>query len=165
MRDWNSRAFCQVIWLEAHSRNPAMFRPAEDAPDLRRLSDLSVAGVLTLLVPLLVFVIGHGSFAAERERGTLRQVVSTGASVARLFAGKFAVVAGIGVAASLVAILVSVVVALLAPGGISAGDTLLRGGCLALGYVCYGLACAAVALLVSARTRGATSGSRACCGT
>src|SRR5687768_9962932 len=41
----------QVIWLEAHRRGPAMFRSAEDAPELRRLSDLSVAGILALLLP------------------------------------------------------------------------------------------------------------------
>ncbi len=147
----------QVIWLEAHTRNPAMFRPAEDAPELRRLWDLSVAGVLTLLVPLLAFAIGFGCFAAERERGTLRQVISTGVRLDRLFAGKIAVVAGVAIAVSLVAVLVSVVVALCAPGGMSTGNILVRGAGLALGYGCYGLACAAVALLVSALSRSATS--------
>jgi ABC-2 type transport system permease protein len=142
----------QVIWLEAHTQNPAMFRPVEDAPELRRLSDLSVAGVLTLLVPLLVFVVGCGSFAAERERGTLRQVMSAGTGIGRLFAGKLAVVAGLGIAAPLVAIAVSVALALAAPGA-SVGDALVRGAGLALGYGCYGLACAAIAMLVSARAR------------
>lgn len=147
----------QVIWLEAHTRNPAMLRPAEDAPELRRLSDLSIAGVLTLLVPLLAVVIGYGSFAGERERGTLRQVMSTGAAIDHLFVGKIAVVAGIGIGASLVAILVSVVLALSAPGGVAAGDIVIRGAGLALGYGCHGLACAAVVLFVSARARSSTS--------
>ena len=60
----------QVIWLEAHRQDPAMFRPAEDSPELRRLADLSVAGVLTHLLPLLIFVMGYGhsprSASAER---------------------------------------------------------------------------------------------------
>jgi ABC-2 type transport system permease protein len=146
----------QVIWLEAHTRNPAMFRPAEDAPELRRLSDLSVAGVLTLVVPLLVFVIGCGSFAAERERGTLPQLMSTGAGLDRLFAGKLAVVAGVGVAVPLVAIAVSVALASSAHGA-AAGDVLVRGAGLVVGYGCYGIACAAIAVLVSASVRSTRS--------
>lgn len=141
----------QVIWLEAHTQSPAMFRPVEDAPELRRLADLSVAGVLTLLVPLLVFVLGCGAFAAERERGTLRQVMSTGTSIGRLFTGKLAVVAGVGVAVPVVAIAIAVAMAVSA--GAAAGDALVRGASLALGYGCYGIACAAIAVLVSARAR------------
>jgi ABC-2 type transport system permease protein len=147
----------QVIWLEAHVRNPAMFRPAEDAPELRRLADLSVAGVLTLLVPLLVFVIGYGAFAGERERGTLRQVMSSGAGIGRLFAGKIAVVAGIGIAVSLIAIAATLVLVLSVPGDVAAGNTIIRSACLVLGYAHYSLAWAAVALFVSARARGARS--------
>lgn len=147
----------QVIWLEAHTRNPAMFRPAEDAPELRRLSDLSVAGVLTLLVPLLVFVIGHGSFAGERETGTLRQLMSTGVPMTALFTGKLVVAAGVGVATSLVAIALSVAAALSTAGDEPAGEILVRGAMLAAGYGCYATACAAVALLVSARARTARS--------
>ena len=78
----------QAIWLEAHRQDPAMFRPAEDSPELRRLADLSVAGVLRLLVPLLVCLVAYGAFAAERERGTLRHIVSMGARLDSLFAGK-----------------------------------------------------------------------------
>lgn len=147
----------QVIWLEAHVRNPAMFRPAEDAPELRRLADLSVAGVLTLLLPLLIFVIGYGAFAAERERGTLRQVMSSGPGIGSLFAGKAVVIAGIGIAAALVAVAAALVLTLLIPGDVSAGNTIIRSACLVLGYGHYGLAWTAVALFVSARARDATS--------
>ncbi len=92
----------QVIWLEAHRQDPAMFRPAEDAPELGRLADLSVAGVLTNLLPLLVFVMGYGAFAGERERGTLRQVMTAGAGQDAVFAGKLVAVAGVGVAVAFV---------------------------------------------------------------
>jgi ABC-2 type transport system permease protein len=139
----------QVIWLEAHTRNPAMFRPAEDAPELRRLWDLSVAGVLTLLVPLLVFAVGHGCFAGERERGTLRQVVSAGAAIDDLFAGKVVVAAGVGIAVAFAALSASIAAALAAGAEMSFGNILARGALLALGYGVYAVACGAVALLVS----------------
>ncbi|NJO34889.1 MAG: hypothetical protein HC869_19010 [Rhodospirillales bacterium] len=54
-----------MIWLEAHRQDPAMFRPAEDAPELARLADLSVAGVLIALLPLLMFVMGYSASPAN----------------------------------------------------------------------------------------------------
>ena len=147
----------QVIWLEAHVRNPAMFRPAQDAPELRRLAELSVAGVLTLLLPLLVFVAGYGVFAAERERGTLRQVMGMGAGIDRLFAGKTLLLAGIGIGMCAVAITVAAMLALMAPGEVPATDILVRSGLLMLGYVHYSLAWAAVTVYVSACARSAGS--------
>ncbi len=147
----------QVIWLEAHRQDPAMFRPAEDSPELRRLADLSVAGVLTMLLPLLIFLTGYGAFAAERERGTLRQIMSVGPGLRSLFAGKITTLAGVGIGVAFVACCVSIVLALTAPDSVSAGDTMLRGVGLILGYGFYCLAFAAVALSVSARTGSATS--------
>jgi ABC-2 type transport system permease protein len=146
-----------VIWLEAHRQDPAMFRPAEDAPELRRLADLSVAGVLTMLLPLLMFLMGAGAFAAERERGTLRQILSTGPAINAIFAGKLAIVAGMGAGIACLALAVSIGVAVLAPSGSSAWDILARGAGLMVGYSLYSLACAGVALVVSARARSTTS--------
>jgi ABC-2 type transport system permease protein len=147
----------QVIWLEAHRRDPAMFRPAEDSPDLRRLADLSAAGVLTLLLPLLVFVSGHGSFAGERERGTLRQVLSIGPNVGTLFFGKIAATATISLIVSSIVIGVSLLVALMVPGNHSTLDTILRGCGLLCGYALYGIALAALAVFVSAQARTVAS--------
>ncbi len=147
----------QAIWLEAHAQDPAMFRPAEDAPDLRRLADLSVAGVLSLLLPLLVFLTGYGAFAGERERGTLRLAVSSGSALKNLFTGKLTAVVMIGVGVAIVAIAVSAIMAMLAPVGVSVGEILLRSLGLLLGYTLYGIAFTALALFVSARTKRATS--------
>jgi ABC-2 type transport system permease protein len=147
----------QVIWLEAHRRDPAMFRPAEDSPALRRLAEPSAASALALLVPLLAFLLGGGAFAGERERGTLRLVLSVGPRVDSVFAGKLAAVAGAGAIVSAVVICASTGVALTAPGGVSAGETLVRAGALVASYGAYALASAAVALFVSARSRDAAS--------
>ncbi|MGH8189761.1 MAG: ABC transporter permease subunit, partial [Steroidobacteraceae bacterium] len=145
----------QVVWLEAHRRNPAMFRAAEDSPELRRLADLSVAGILQLLLPLLIFLMGYATFAGERERGTLRQVLSAGPGIRSLFAGKLAAVAGSGVAVALAAVGASTALGATADG--SAWDTIVRGSGLALGYILYVVLLAAVALFVSARSRNAAA--------
>jgi len=147
----------QVIWLEAHRQDPAMFRPAEDAPDLGRLADLSVAGVLTTLLPLLIFVMGYSAFAGERERGTLRQIMAAGAGHDAVFIGKFAAIAGVGVALAFVMIALSTTTAIIASEDASAGDTIVRGARVFAGFATYGCACAAIALLVSALVRTATS--------
>lgn len=145
----------QVVWLEAHRRNPAMFRAAEDSPELRRLADLSVAGILQMLLPLLIFLMGYATFAGERERGTLRQVLSAGPEIRSLFAGKFAAVAGSGVAVALAAVGASTALGATADG--SAWDTIVRGSGLALGYILYVMTLAAAALFVSARSHNAAA--------
>ncbi len=141
----------QAVWLEAHTRSPAKLRAAEDAPALSRLADFSVAGVLTLLLPLMVVVIGAPSFAAERAQGTLRQTLSTGVCISEIFAGKLVAVSAVGVVASTLAIGITMV-AISVTSPLGRAD-LARGALLATGYSLYALAFAAVAVAVSARAR------------
>jgi ABC-2 type transport system permease protein len=122
----------QVIWLEAHRRDPAMFRPAEDSPELRRLADLSVAGVLTL-------------------------AVSSGADLRKLLIGKLIAVAGTPIGVSVMALLTSLAFAVIAPEKVSTADLAIRGAVLLLGYSLYSISLAGIALLVSATARTATS--------
>ena len=147
----------QVIWLEAHRQDPAKFRPAEDAPELSRLADLSIAGVLTSLLPLLIFVMGHGVFAGERERGTLRQIIAAGARHGEIFAGKLLAVISVGVCIAFVVIAVAMMAALVVDDGGGRFDTIVRGIGLFVGFAAYACVCAGVALLVSALARTATS--------
>jgi ABC-2 type transport system permease protein len=146
----------QVIWLEAHRQDPAMLRPAEDAPELSRLADLSVAGVLTSLLPLLMFVMGSGAFAAERERGTMRQLMTTGVTAGAIFRGKLLSLAGTGFLISFVVIGISTAIAAWSAAA-APFDTIVRGAGLLAGFTAYAGICAGVALLVSARARTATA--------
>ncbi len=68
-----------AIWMEAHARNPAAFRPAEDRTGALQIGEFSVAWVLQTIVPLLLFVLAAGTIARERERGTLRLLFASGA--------------------------------------------------------------------------------------
>ncbi len=77
-----------TIWIEAHYQNPARNRPIEDATALQRFGELTAAGVLLLLVPLLIIFLTFDSFAGERERGTLRQLASVGVKPFDLSIGK-----------------------------------------------------------------------------
>ncbi len=127
-----------TIWLQAHRQSETKFRPAQDATGLKRFGTLSPAWILQVLAPLLIVILGFNAFAAEREQGTLRQLLSLGVTGRSLLWGKGLALAG-------------VVGLLLVPGGIltlgftafagtaaaAAGDTLARFGLLALGYGLY----------------------------
>ncbi|WP_027535432.1 ABC transporter permease subunit [Bradyrhizobium sp. WSM3983] len=102
-----------TVWLQAHRQSEVKFRPAQDATGLQRFGELSPAWLLQVLVPLLIIVIGFNSMSGERERGTLRQLLSLGVPARSLLLGKAAALAscagvliapvGVGFAAFLVA--------------------------------------------------------------
>lgn len=76
------------IWLEAHKQNLAEGEPARDATAIARFGELTAAFTLQMLLPLLLILLAFASFAGEREQGTLRQVMSMGASPVDLLFGK-----------------------------------------------------------------------------
>ncbi|WP_461055074.1 DUF3526 domain-containing protein [Spirosoma arcticum] len=76
------------VYLEAHYQHEFMFRPAQDHSGLIRFGELSGALVLQILLPLLIIFLCFGAFTHERERGTLRLVVSQGVSLQMLAWGK-----------------------------------------------------------------------------
>lgn len=82
------------IWLEAHKRNFAMGRPADDMSPLARFGEISMGYILQVLLPLVILLIAYSSFASERESGTLRLVMATGVTGRQLSLGKFLGLAG-----------------------------------------------------------------------
>lgn len=113
-----------MIWMEAHRRNLAEFRPAEDGAGLRQSASLSVAWVLQYLVPLLVVVLGFGAVAGERERGTLALLMAQGLRLRTLVLGKGAALFG---AALSLLLPVGFAVMLLYPGGLAASHPMGEG--------------------------------------
>lgn len=83
------------VWMEAHKQNDFRFRPARDATVLRRFGDLSIAFVWQVLSPLLIILLAFAAFSGERERGTLRQLLSVGVRPSQLLLGKWLAVAGL----------------------------------------------------------------------
>ena len=77
-----------AVWLEAHKQNEMLFRPGEDATLAQRFGDLTVALILQVVLPLIVVFLAFSAFAGERERGTLRQVLSLGIKPRDLVVGK-----------------------------------------------------------------------------
>jgi ABC-2 type transport system permease protein len=90
-----------AAWLEAHKQNEFQFRPAQDRASMARLGQLTAAGTLQFLMPVVIVLLVFRKFAGEREDGTLRQLVAAGVSPRVLALGKAA-----GVAATLALVLV-----------------------------------------------------------
>lgn len=141
-----------AAYVEAHTQTPLRDRAADDATALARFGELTAAGVLQLLVPLLIILVTFGAFAGEREAGTLRQLLSLGVPGRSLLFGKAA-----GLSAALFAILLPLTVlgsAALLWSGVQEGQASVpRLGLMILGYLLYFGALAGVALGVSALTR------------
>jgi ABC-2 type transport system permease protein len=147
-----------TVWLEAHKQNPFLFRPAEDALSVSRFGESTAANVLQLLLPLVIILLAFEAFAAERERGTLRQLLSMGIGRRELAFGKT-----LGTTAALAVLLVpSTLVGVIAL-ALSTNSALLinslpRLALMIAGYLFYFAAFLFLSLAVSSRassSRGA----------
>lgn len=125
-----------AIWLEAHYRDPAALRPIDNAVEIQRIAELSPAWVVRVFIPFLIVLLLFGSIAAEREAGTLRQLLSSGARTSSIIGGK--AIAGLTLSACvLAAILLAVWLLMQAPGIDALPDTGARLAGLTLAYTAY----------------------------
>lgn len=79
----------RMVRVEAHRRNDAVFRAAQDEPTLARGGIGSVVGIIQVVVPLVVILLGFAAFAGDRERGTLRLALGNGAAPMQLLVARF----------------------------------------------------------------------------
>ncbi|MGL4630748.1 MAG: ABC transporter permease, partial [Leadbetterella sp.] len=77
-----------TIFLEAHVQNTTNFSEAEFSTGLLRFGEISAAMILQVLFPLLIFFLGFGSIASERENGTLKIILSQGIHWRQIIVGK-----------------------------------------------------------------------------
>lgn len=139
-----------AVYIEGHTQNPFRYRPVEDSTGLRQFGELTAAGVLQFLLPLVIVLLTFNAFAGEREQGTLKQLMSLGVKPARLLAGK-----ALGVAAALATLVIPAAILGL---GLLSGAMRMEGtqdgvrfAALSLVYLVYLLTFVALSLGVSAR--------------
>ncbi len=147
-----------AVWMEAHKQNPDSFTPARDRGAAGRNATLSLAFVLQKMMPLVIILLAFSAFTRERERGTLRQLLSLGVAPADLFAGK-SIAFTLMLALLLLPALIGGGAALWlfrSSAAFPLSDLLARSGWLFLVYALYLSGWLALTLAVSARAR--TSG-------
>lgn len=142
-----------AAWLEAHKQNEFKFKPAQDSTALARLGELTGATVLQLLIPLVIVLLTFSAFSAEREMGTLRQLLSLGVKRSDLAWGK-----ALGIAYALALLLVPATVIGVAGLALASENGSLvqsgsRIGLMMFGYLGYFAAFVGVSLAVSAAAK------------
>ena len=143
------------VWLEAHKQNPFLFRPAEDNLSVARFGETTAAAVLQLILPLVVVLLAFGVFAIERERGTLRQLLSVGISSREIAVGKsLGAMVAIGLLIAPAAV-ISVLALAFASGSSLLLESLPRFGLILAAYLLYLAIFLFVSLIVSARANSA----------
>ena len=136
------------IWLEAHRRNRPAGMPAADNAAATGVAELTAAYTLQILLPLFVILLAFPAFAAEREQGTLRQVLGTGVTPQALLIGKAVGIAGAVMTVVGPILLLGLFALMLTPGGIA---SLPQAIALIATYLLYAIVVLFVSLAVSAR--------------
>jgi ABC-2 type transport system permease protein len=77
-----------AVFLEAHKQNTVNYSEASFSTGLLRMGELSIAMLLQLILPLMIFFLGFGSIATDRENGTLKIISSQGAGTFSLLLGR-----------------------------------------------------------------------------
>ncbi len=77
-----------AVFLEAHKQNMVNFSEASFSTSLLRFGELSMAMILSTILPLIIFFIGYRAIAAERENGTLKVLLTQGAKWNEILVGK-----------------------------------------------------------------------------
>jgi len=146
-----------AIFLEAHKQNAVNFSEAGFSTGLLRFGQISLATVLQLLFPLLIFFLGFGSIAADRENGTLRLLLTQGVSWKGLMVGN-----SLGLLAVIMTLFVPImfltgVLGWVVQGGRITLDEAGRLGLLTVFYFFYLVIFCVIAVLVSAYSQTAKS--------
>ncbi|SEO15305.1 ABC-2 type transport system permease protein [Flavobacterium sp. CF108] len=145
--------FGNAIFLEAHKQNTANFSEAGFSNSMLRFGEISIAMVLQVLLPLLIFFVGFNSVASERENGTLKILLSQGINWKQLLFGKILGIASVVMLLFVPTIIVLVLIWLLLQNlSISADETIKM--LLFIGFhFIYLMFFCVVAVLVSASSK------------
>lgn len=77
-----------AVFLEAHKQNTVNFSEASFSTGILRLGELSIAMLLQIILPLIIFFLGFNTVARDRENGTLKIIISQGAGIYPLLFGR-----------------------------------------------------------------------------
>ena len=142
-----------AVYLEAHKQNTVNFSEAGFSTGLLRFGDLGLAMLLQVLVPLLIFFLGAGSVATDRENGTLKLLLSQGVGWSALLVGKMAGLFAVVLTLYGPLLVVAGGLWLAAQNGAPTADEVIRLGLLAGFYALYLALFCGLAVLVSAWSR------------
>lgn len=142
--------FGNVIYLEAHKQNTVNFSEAGFSTGMLRFGEISIAMILQILLPLLIFFLGFGSIASERENGTLKILLSQGLSWKQLILGKSLGIIGVVMTLFIPVVITLILLWLILQNGNINLDETLRLLLIILSYFVYLVIFCVIAVLISA---------------
>lgn len=144
-----------AIFLEAHRQNSVNFSEAGFSTGMLRFGEISMAMILQLLVPLVIFFIGFNTVAADRENGTLKILLGQGISWREILTGKIMGLLGIALSILLLVMAILAMACLSIPHSRFTPDELILICWIALCYALYfGIICI-IAVVISASSKTA----------
>jgi ABC-2 type transport system permease protein len=87
-----------AVFLEAHKQNTANYSEAGFSTGLLRFGEISLAMLLQIVLPLILFFLGFNAVAQQRENATLKILVSQGAGFKQIIWGNSIGLFALGVA-------------------------------------------------------------------
>ncbi len=139
-----------AVFLEAHKQNTVNFSEASFSTGLLRFGEISLAMLLQVILPLIIFFLGFASVAAERENGTLKLILSQVASWPELLLGKSLGLLALSLLFFLPVVLVVLLLLCFTDGGLLTADVGLRYGSIVLSYLLFFGVISIITVLVSA---------------
>ena len=142
-----------IIFLEAHRQNSANFSEAGMSTGLLRFGEISIAMILQVLLPLILFFIGFSTVAGDRENGTLKILLAQGATWQEIIFGKSLGLLSVAMVFLLPVVFVMLLVCIAMDQ--ATADVLSRIGWLLLFFSLYYAVVSLVAVLISGISRTA----------
>jgi ABC-2 type transport system permease protein len=139
-----------AVFLEAHKQNTVNFSEASMSTGLLRFGEVSLAMLLKVIVPLLIFYLGFATIARERENGTLKLLIGQGITRKEIVFGKWLGLFGLSLIFLLSVFLVLLCFVLLGSHDTMQGGSLVRYCVLFLSYLLFFGVLGAITILVSA---------------
>ncbi|WP_200831836.1 DUF3526 domain-containing protein [Aquimarina sp. AU474] len=141
-----------TVFLEAHRQNSVNFSEATFSTGMLRFGELSLSLLLQLVLPLILFFLGFSSVAKDRQNGTLKMLLSQGATWKEILFGKSIGLFTISML-FFIPIFLAVIIALLIFGQQAANDFLwLRLLLISCGYLSFLFIISSITIIVSAST-------------
>lgn len=140
-----------AVFLEAHRQNSVNFSEATFSTSSIRFGALSLAMLLQFVLPLILFFIGFGTIASDRQNGTLKMLLSQGATWKEILIGKIVGLFGIALV-FLAPVLLIVGGAILFEESLQTPTVWSRYALTVLGYIAFLGILATITVLVSAHT-------------
>ncbi|RZN76906.1 MAG: DUF3526 domain-containing protein, partial [Winogradskyella sp.] len=146
-----------TVFLEAHRQNSVNFSEATFASGALRFGELSLALLLQLVLPLILFFIGFSSISSDRENNTLKMLLSQGATWKDMLFGKSLGLFFIAQLFFIPVLLVVVFTLLIVDNQLASTSDWLRLLIISLGYSIFFFIVSALTIVISARSHTSKS--------